>query len=63
MTLDLEQLKQILTLVRDHELSEFEVEHEGLRLRIRKDALPGVAAVPHHVMHAPPATAGGCSNL
>ena len=26
------QLKQILELVREHELSEFEIEHDGLRL-------------------------------
>jgi acetyl-CoA carboxylase biotin carboxyl carrier protein len=38
VTVDFEQLKQILNLVRDHELSEFEIEHEGLRLRIRTDA-------------------------
>ena len=36
--MDLEQIKQILDLVREHELSEFEIEHEGLRLKIRKDA-------------------------
>jgi len=36
--MDLDQLKQILDLVREHELAEFEVEHEGLRLKIRKDA-------------------------
>jgi acetyl-CoA carboxylase biotin carboxyl carrier protein len=47
--MDLDQLKQILELVREHELAEFEVEHEGLRLKIRKDiggtlvALPGQA--------------------
>jgi acetyl-CoA carboxylase biotin carboxyl carrier protein len=36
--MDLNQIKQILDLVREHELSEFEIEHEGLRLKIRKDA-------------------------
>jgi acetyl-CoA carboxylase biotin carboxyl carrier protein len=36
--MDLEQIKQILDLVREHELSEFEIEHEGLRLKVRKDA-------------------------
>jgi acetyl-CoA carboxylase biotin carboxyl carrier protein len=36
--MDLTQLKQILDLVREHELAEFEVEHEGMRLKIRKDA-------------------------
>ena len=43
MTLDLEQLKQILNLVRDHELSEFEIEQEGLRLRVRTDGARGPA--------------------
>jgi len=35
--MDLHQIRQILDLVREHELSEFEIEHEGLRLKIRKD--------------------------
>jgi acetyl-CoA carboxylase biotin carboxyl carrier protein len=36
--MDLQQIKQILDLVREHELAEFEIEHEGLRLKVRKDA-------------------------
>jgi acetyl-CoA carboxylase biotin carboxyl carrier protein len=36
--LDLNQLKQLLDLVREHELTEFEIEQEGLRVKIRKDA-------------------------
>jgi acetyl-CoA carboxylase biotin carboxyl carrier protein len=51
--MDLDQIKQILDLVREHELSEFEIEHEGLRLKIRKDAngtpivtMPAPAAAP-----------------
>ena len=40
--MDLDTLKQILNLVREHELSELEVEQDGLRLKIRKDS----AAVP-----------------
>src|SRR3954447_26459003 len=35
--MDLNQIKQILDLVREHELSEFEIEHDGLRLKVRKD--------------------------
>ncbi len=35
--MDLDELKHILELVREHELSEFELEHEGLRLKVRKD--------------------------
>ena len=46
--MDLNQLKSILELVREHELAEFEVEHEGLRLKIRKDAAGTVVAVPAH---------------
>ena len=34
MTLD--EIKQILDLVREHDLSEFELEQEGVKLRVRK---------------------------
>ena len=47
--MDLDQLKQILDLVREHELSEFEVEQDGLRLKIRKDA--SGTLVPVHAAH------------
>src|SRR5262245_30244016 len=36
--MDLDQIKQILDLVRQHELSEFEFEQNGLRLKIRREA-------------------------
>jgi acetyl-CoA carboxylase biotin carboxyl carrier protein len=60
--MDLDQIKRILDLVREHELSEFEIEHEGLRLKIRKDA-NGAHLVTHHahavpVMPMPGAAAG-----
>ena len=44
--MDLDNLKQILELVRQHDLSEFEIEHEGLKLKIRKDAARGPSAAP-----------------
>ncbi len=51
--MDLDQLKQILDLVREHELSEFELEHDGLRVKIRKETngahvvtLPAAPALP-----------------
>ncbi len=44
--MDLDQLKQILTLVREHDLAEFEIEQDGLRLKIRKDAGGGLVTVP-----------------
>ncbi len=40
--MDLDTLKQILDLVREHELSELEVEQDGIRVKVRKD-LPGAA--------------------
>jgi acetyl-CoA carboxylase biotin carboxyl carrier protein len=52
--MDLQQIKQILDLVREHELSEFEIEHEGLRLKVRKDA-NGAHVVTH--AHAAPVVA------
>ena len=51
----LEQLKQILDLVREHELSELEIEHEGLRLKVRKDAAG--LAVHEPPLSVPPAPA------
>jgi acetyl-CoA carboxylase biotin carboxyl carrier protein len=54
--MDLDQIKQILDLVREHELSEFEIEHDGLRLRIRKDA--NGAHVVTHAAPVMPAMAG-----
>ena len=54
--MDLDQIKKILDLVREHELSEFEVEHEGLRLKIRKDG-DGAHVVAHAAPHQAPASA------
>ncbi|HUR20247.1 MAG TPA: acetyl-CoA carboxylase biotin carboxyl carrier protein [Vicinamibacterales bacterium] len=34
--MDLDALKDILNLVREHDLAEFEMEHNGLKVRIRK---------------------------
>lgn len=51
MTLD--DIKNLIELIREHDLNEFELEQEGFRLRIRKGgdtvtvhAAPAVAAVP-----------------
>ena len=46
MTLDLERLKQILGLVREHDLSEFELEQDGLRLKVIRESLRRVAEAP-----------------
>jgi acetyl-CoA carboxylase biotin carboxyl carrier protein len=68
--MDLDQLKQILELVREHELAEFEVEQAGLRVKVRRDwaggaahPLPPPSPVVHHQMPptlaAAPALLGG----
>jgi acetyl-CoA carboxylase biotin carboxyl carrier protein len=64
--INLDELKQILDMVREHELDEFELEGEGLRLRLRKNgqvivqhAAPVASPAPAAVLpaHAPASTA------
>jgi len=62
--LDFEQLKRILTLVREHELSELEIEHEGLRLRVRTDTpRPAAAAHPTQAVAGTAPTTGALSAI
>ena len=58
--MDLDQIRSILDLVREHELSEFEIEHEGLRLKIRKD-LNGAHIVTHALPVMPAMAPGGAA--
>jgi acetyl-CoA carboxylase biotin carboxyl carrier protein len=51
MTLD--DIKQLIEFIREHDLSEFELEHEGFRLRVRK----GGEMVAVQTAPAPPAAA------
>jgi acetyl-CoA carboxylase biotin carboxyl carrier protein len=46
LIINVEQLKQILDLVREHDLSELEIEQEGLRVKVRKDAGGGLVVHP-----------------
>ena len=46
MTINVDQLKQILNLVREHDLSELEIEQDGLRVKVRKDAAGGLVVHP-----------------
>ncbi|MES1254623.1 MAG: acetyl-CoA carboxylase biotin carboxyl carrier protein [Acidobacteriota bacterium] len=64
MTINIDQLKQILDLFQDHGLSEFELENDGLRIRLRKDARGGPIAPdsvppPQPLSAAAGAAAGG----
>jgi acetyl-CoA carboxylase biotin carboxyl carrier protein len=52
--LDFEDIERILELMRQHELSEFELEREGLKLRVRKTptgftAIPVAGSIPNAV--------------
>jgi acetyl-CoA carboxylase biotin carboxyl carrier protein len=51
--MDLNQLKELLELVRQHELSEFEIEHDGLRLKVRKDGSGALTPQVHVAAVAP----------
>jgi acetyl-CoA carboxylase biotin carboxyl carrier protein len=50
--MDFDEIERILELVREHELTEFELEREGLKLRVRKSVGPPPAAAPHPAAHA-----------
>ena len=65
--MDLDEIRQILELMREHELSEFELEREGIKLRLRKTttgqwtatmpAMPPVTFSTAPAAVAPPAAA------
>jgi acetyl-CoA carboxylase biotin carboxyl carrier protein len=71
--MEFEDIERILELVRQHDLAEFELEREGLKIRVRKasaaypmpPAMPAAAAaaphVPAIVMPPAPAEAGPAS--
>jgi acetyl-CoA carboxylase biotin carboxyl carrier protein len=51
--MDLDEIKKILDLMRDNALTEFELEREGVKIRLRKDSGP------QWTSHAPPIPAPG----
>ena len=54
--MNLDDVREILALMREHGISEFEIEREGLKLRLRKDSAPStVASVPVVVAGMPAA--------
>jgi acetyl-CoA carboxylase biotin carboxyl carrier protein len=58
--MNLDDIKQILDLVREHDLAEFELERDGLKVRVRKAGAPVVlapAATPAVPMPAAPVPA------
>jgi acetyl-CoA carboxylase biotin carboxyl carrier protein len=59
--MDLDEIRKILELMREHELAEFELEEQDVKLRLRKQAGPqwsaSVAAPAAYAPHAPGAPA------
>jgi acetyl-CoA carboxylase biotin carboxyl carrier protein len=55
--MDFDELNRILDLVRQHELSEFELEREGFKIKIRKGTLTHAQHPPAHLTMAPVAAA------
>ena len=54
--MNLDDVREILALMRENGLSEFEIEREGLKLRLRKDAATGsIPATPAIVVAGMPA--------
>jgi acetyl-CoA carboxylase biotin carboxyl carrier protein len=58
--MDLDEIKQILELMREHDLAEFELERDSSKVKLRKQSAPPVVAaapaVPH-LTYAPAAQA------
>jgi acetyl-CoA carboxylase biotin carboxyl carrier protein len=63
--MDLNEIKQVLDMMREHDLAEFELERDGVKLRLRKNIGPqwsaAVPALPQGV-YAPPVAAPPVSN-
>jgi acetyl-CoA carboxylase biotin carboxyl carrier protein len=65
--MDLDEIRQILEMMREHELDEFELKREGVTLRLRKHgsvqwtgnmaSLPQMTFAPQQMAAAPPAVA------
>ena len=58
--MDLDEIKQILELMREHDLAEFELERDSSKVKLRKQSAPPVvAAAPSvpHLTYAPAAPA------
>ena len=59
--MNLDEIKQILDMMREHELSEFELEREGVTLRLKKNSPPQWSGPMPAMGHVPfpPAAPGG----
>jgi len=55
---NLDDVREILALMRDNGLSEFEIERDGLKLRLRKDSAGPVVAAPLVAAPSTPSAVG-----
>jgi acetyl-CoA carboxylase biotin carboxyl carrier protein len=60
--MDFEEIEQILAMMREHELSEFELEHQGFKIRIKKEG-GQLAVAPPQMVAAAPATVASAPAL
>ena len=56
--MNLDDVREILALMRENGLAEFEIERDGLKLRLRKDQATGAIAAVPAVAGAPASAAG-----
>src|SRR3982750_2267703 len=61
--MDFSDIERILALVRDHDLAEFELERDGLKVRVRKAGAPPFHAGPMPLVPAPAMPASGPAAL
>jgi acetyl-CoA carboxylase biotin carboxyl carrier protein len=47
MTMTLDQIKELIEFIKGHDLSEFELEQDGVKIRIKSSSNHHVVAVPH----------------
>ena len=59
--MDFDEIKQILDMMRDHELVEFELERDNVKLRLRKNQAGQWTATPAPQVHCAPPPAAGIS--
>ena len=51
--MDFDEIKQILEMMREHDLAEFEMERDGLKVRVRKAGAPTFHASPIQIGSVP----------
>jgi acetyl-CoA carboxylase biotin carboxyl carrier protein len=64
--MDFDEIKQILEMMREHDIAEFELERDNVKLRLRKSAADHWTAMPaaphgHYVPAMPPAPAAAAA--